>query len=156
MNPAATPAYGRASVRLLRSPELLDAADFLAIDAVDPEQGRVAREHRRAAVDAIAAKQLAAAPTAPVSPVATQADRAQPSRLQLHVLGAIAEFENARIAERVRAGLTASEGARETARTAQSEARQDRRAWRNGAFGGAGMGRVENDGREVDCGRRHS
>src|SRR5579859_3100833 len=44
-------------------------------------------------------------------------------KLQMHILGAIAEFERARIAERVKAG-PASQGAREASRTTSQRRRR--------------------------------
>src|SRR5467141_1591110 len=66
-------------------------------------------------------------------------------KLQMHILGAIAEFERARIAERVKAGLQRAR-AGPTPRPTTQGAGADRRSWRLRTRSGAGMGRVEVDG----------
>ena len=70
-------------------------------------------------------------------------------KLQMHILGAIAEFERGRIQERVRAGL-ARASARKAPWSATESTYGDRRSWRFRARRGAHLGRLEVDGGTLD------
>jgi DNA invertase Pin-like site-specific DNA recombinase len=71
-------------------------------------------------------------------------------KLQMHILGAIAEFERARIAERVKAGLQRARAQGKRLGRPTEGTSRDRSSWRLCARRGASMGGVQVDGGEVD------
>ena len=71
-------------------------------------------------------------------------------KLQMHILGAIAEFERERIAERVKAGLQRARAQGKRLGRPRKPPDDGCHSGRLGAARGEGVGRVQVDGGEVD------